>query len=217
VHPRPALWLAAGLAAACSRPAPPAAADREGSTYDELHRQGVVFRRWTPALAGSVARDSPFERRCEVPGGVVVTRGATGIDYDALPLAGHLAVGLAPLEAIVQREAAAVFGGRVTRVLHLGSYACRSIHRLPQTASQHAFGNAVDVTGFVLEDGRRIRVVEDFVRKGRPARTRSGEFLRRTVAALAREATFPVVLTPDFDRDHHDHLHIEGVRPAKAP
>ena len=176
-----------------------------------------MFRRWTPALAGSVARDSAFERRCEVPDGVIVTRGATGIDYDALPVAGRLAVKLERLEEIVQREAARLFGRRVARILHLGSYSCRSIHSLPETASQHAYGNAVDVTGFVLDDGRRIRVLEDFVRAGTPTRRRGGEFLRRTAEALKAEPAFPVVLTPDFDEHHRDHFHVEGARPRKVP
>ena len=68
--------------------------------------------------------------------------------------------------------------------------------------SEHAAGRAIDVSGFVMKDGERITVEHDW-RAGGPR----AEFLH----ALAHRACdyFNLVLTPDNDKDHHNHLHLD--------
>ena len=75
------------------------------------------------------------------------------------------------------------------------------------TLSQHAFANALDISAFVLEDGRRIAIGEAWAGDGADA-----TFL----AELARRACglFRVVLTPDYDRWHAGHMHID-MGPAR--
>lgn len=63
------------------------------------------------------------------------------------------------LENVVQPAAIASFGSRVAEVKTYGTYSCRRIlNRSTGPLSEHAFVNAVDVAGFVLEDGRKIMV-----------------------------------------------------------
>lgn len=63
------------------------------------------------------------------------------------------------LETVVQPAALANFGQRVTEVTTYGTYSCRRIlNRSSGPMSEHAFVNAIDVSGFVLEDGRKLRV-----------------------------------------------------------
>ena len=54
----------------------------------------------------------------------------------------------------VDRAAQQILGSTLARIETMGSYACRNIAGSPRR-SAHATGNAVDVSGFVLADGRR--------------------------------------------------------------
>ena len=95
------------------------------------------------------------------------------------------------------------FGGRPTSVRHLGTYACRSV-RLGKTdrLSQHAFANAIDVAGFRIAGGQSVSVLRDWNDKGA-----KGDFLREVRDGACR--IFGVVLSPDSDRRHADHLHVD--------
>ena len=68
--------------------------------------------------------------------------------------------------------------------------------------SQHALGLAIDIAGFRLSDGSTVSVEHDWAGPG-PKRL----FLRH----LARRACqyFSVVLTPDSNADHYNHLHLD--------
>ena len=78
------------------------------------------------------------------------------------------AVALARWERHVVQPAARVqLGAPVVRMEHFGSYACRSIagnagSAGPGRLSEHANANALDVAAFVLQDGRRISVLNDW-------------------------------------------------------
>lgn len=49
---------------------------------------------------------------------------------------------------------------RLTRIEHLGSYACRNIYHRPDARrSEHASAEALDISGFQLSDGRKITVL----------------------------------------------------------
>jgi len=63
------------------------------------------------------------------------------------------------LDQVVQPAAIQTFGSRVVAMQTHGTYSCRRImHRSRGSMSEHAFANALDVAGFTLEDGRRVRV-----------------------------------------------------------
>ena len=101
----------------------------------------------------------------------------------------------------LQPAAQAVYGQAVTRIDHLGSFACRNIGTSSRR-SQHASANALDIAGFRLADGRRITVARDWNGKGDDAR-----FLR-----LARDGAckaFSVTLGPEYNAAHHDHFHLD--------
>jgi hypothetical protein len=110
---------------------------------------------------------------------------------------------------VVQKAALRYFREPVVRIDHLGAYSCRREAGwfFPRW-SEHAKGKAIDVSGFELADGRRISVASDWSRRG-PAR----DFL----LAVAKGACsyFAVVLTPDTNRDHRNHFHLD-VGPQKA-
>lgn len=96
------------------------------------------------------------------------------------------------------------FGQDVKTVETFGSYACRN--RNGQTnapVSEHASANALDVAGFLLADGRRIRVHRDW--NGGDSTVRA--FLRETHRSACRY--FSIVLGPEADAYHKDHFHLD--------
>lgn len=115
-----------------------------------------------------------------------------------------LALGYALWERqVVEPAARQGLGARLTRIDHFGTYACRTIYGRPgERPSAHARANALDVAGFRLADGRRITVLRDFRKE-----TAEGRFVRTVRDGACR--TFGVVLSPDYNAAHADHLHLE--------
>ncbi|WP_027595767.1 extensin family protein [Pseudomonas sp. LAIL14HWK12:I7] len=103
----------------------------------------------------------------------------------------------------LQPAAQRVLGQPVTQVDHLGSFACRNVyHRKQGRLSQHATANALDISGFRLQDGQRIVLAQDWQAGGQKA-----EFLRE-VQQVACER-FSTVLGPDYNAAHHNHFHVD--------
>lgn len=148
---------------------------------------------------------------CDVPQGVSITRGPTGIKY-ARPARVNAAFALRLLqfERVLQQEAQAAFGRRVVKLEHLGTYVCRMMAAYPTWVSEHSFGNAIDIAAIVLSNGRRITVEQHWGPRG-PATNNTARFLRRLGRRLYDEQVFNVVLTPHFDRRHHNHFHLDGA------
>lgn len=90
----------------------------------------------------------------------------------------------------------------IVRLDHLGAYSCRRVEGMAGRWSEHAAGRAIDVSGFLMKSGERVTVERDWAAPG-PKR----DFLR----AVARRACdyFNVVLTPDSDKFHYNHLHLD--------
>ncbi|MEL0209365.1 MAG: extensin family protein, partial [Novosphingobium sp.] len=63
----------------------------------------------------------------------------------------------------IQPAAERLLGSPVASVEHFGTNNCRRIGGGSDgNWSEHATGNAIDVSAFVLEDGRRISVLKDW-------------------------------------------------------
>ena len=61
----------------------------------------------------------------------------------------------------LQPAAREAFGSPVVRFIDAGSYSCRNRNNEKSgPISEHAFGNAIDIGGFVLANGRTIRVLD---------------------------------------------------------
>jgi hypothetical protein len=138
---------------------------------------------------------------CHVDTAVRVSNIETGLNQPAV-MSCALASRLDDFERqVVQPAARQEFGRRVVRIDHLGSYSCRAMSG-GSRLSQHALGQAIDIAGFHLSDGSVVSVARDWNGPG-PKRA----FLRE----VARRACqyFSVVLTPDSNADHYDHLHLD--------
>jgi len=113
----------------------------------------------------------------------------------------------------VQPAALHWFGQPVTEVHQIGSYSCR--HMVGGSGvSEHSYGNALDIAGFTLADGRKITVKDGW--HGRPEE----QGFLHDVQLYACE-TFATVLAPGYNIYHYDHIHVDlmhrrpGYRPCR--
>jgi hypothetical protein len=102
----------------------------------------------------------------------------------------------------VDRAARQILGSPLVKIETMGSYNCRNVAGSAKR-SAHATANAIDVSGFVLADGRRITVRDDW-HGGSPSERR---FLQVIHASACKR--FGTVLSPDYNAAHHDHFHVE--------
>lgn len=97
--------------------------------------------------------------------------------------------------------------GELARVETFGSYSCRNVNgALAGRLSEHAAANAIDVSGFVLADGRRITIKQDWASPDPAVRS----FLLAIRTSACRR--FKTVLSPDYNSLHADHFHLDMGR-----
>lgn len=101
----------------------------------------------------------------------------------------------------VQPAARLILGAEIERIETFGTYNCRPIAGSGKL-SEHAHSNAVDVSAFVLSDGRRISIEKDW---NGDRQTR--QFLEIVRASACKR--FRTVLSPDYNAAHHDHFHFD--------
>jgi hypothetical protein len=110
----------------------------------------------------------------------------------------------------VQPAAQKWFGSQVATIKQISAYSCRGMVGAGIShVSEHAFGNALDVAGFVLADGRKISVQEGW--RGSPEEQ---GFLHDI--QLAACDTFTTVLAPGYNAAHYNHIHVDLMRRASG-
>lgn len=192
-----ALLVVLAMLAACApraiAPLPPVPPPAAGAAcLRELTERGVAFQLVSEPAAIS---------GCNLVNAVHVTGVGVRFDKPATMTCG-LALRLDDFETnVVQAAAERYFHRRVVEIYQFGAYACRNIagtHRL----SIHAHGEAIDIAGFELAGGLRVMVKADWHDDGD-----RGRFLHEVAHGACR--MFDVVLTPDANADHRDHIHLD--------
>ncbi len=108
----------------------------------------------------------------------------------------------------VQPAAMRWFGARVVEIKQISAYSCRGMNGNSRAhISEHAFGNALDIAGFTLADGRHVSVKDGW--RGMPEEQ---GFLRDVQAAACQQ--FSTVLAPGSNVYHYDHIHVDLMRRA---
>jgi hypothetical protein len=112
------------------------------------------------------------------------------------------------MDRVVAPAARFHLNAKVVGVKVLSSYSCRPMNNADGALlSEHGHANAIDVSAFVLEDGRVLTL-----RAGWQGSAAERRFLRAVHDGGC--SVFTTVLGPDYDRLHHDHLHLDLARHA---
>ncbi|HEY4141087.1 MAG TPA: extensin family protein [Pseudolabrys sp.] len=110
----------------------------------------------------------------------------------------------------VQPAAQKWFGSQVATIKQISAYSCRGMVGAGIShVSEHAFGNALDVAGFVLADGRKI-----LVQTGWHGSPEEQGFLHDVQMAACD--TFTTVLAPGYNAEHYNHIHVDLMRRASG-
>ncbi len=105
---------------------------------------------------------------------------------------------------VVEPAAQTRYNERVVEIETFGTYSCRGINgEWGGRLSEHAFGNAIDVRGFRLQDGRNILIVHDWT-MGDP---QAQAFLRDVDNGACGD--FTTVLGPGYNFLHYNHFHLD--------
>lgn len=106
----------------------------------------------------------------------------------------------------VQPAARDILGSQVGTIRQIGSYNCRAIRTTQGPSdrwSTHSTGDAIDITGFDLVDGRRLRLVDDW----------HGDAAEMAFLRAVRDSActwFATTLGPDYNSLHADHFHLQA-------
>jgi hypothetical protein len=194
------LALASLLAACGSAPAPPPPAPISSSEQclRDLGARGVEYH-----LAAMPAATAP----CEVETPVEVA--STGLAWNRPGLVSCAMADVLDRFTVEQVEPMArrYLGTNVIRLDQIGAYSCRRIIGSAPGWSAHASGRAIDIAGFDLAGGGNVTVERDWHDAG--AR---GAFLH--AVALAACSYFNIVLTPESNQYHYNHMHLD-IGPGK--
>jgi hypothetical protein len=110
----------------------------------------------------------------------------------------------------VQPAAMRWFGARVVEIKQISAYSCRGMNGNSHAhISEHAFGNALDIAGFTLADGRQVSFKDGW--RGLPEEQ---GFLRDVQTAACQQ--FATVLAPGSNVYHYDHIHVDLMRRASG-
>ena len=110
------------------------------------------------------------------------------------------------IATVIDPAARREFGSGLAEIKIAGSYGCRPVNgQSGNQLSEHGFANALDVSKFVLTDGRVVAVKEGW--RGSP---QERAFLRSVHDGACQG--FTTVLGPEANAFHHDHFHVDLAR-----
>ena len=204
---RPLLLLAAlSLLSSCGLSAPERSTAPGKRVVTAPIAPSAAARQCFANLTAAKVRYSPLPNRR-------FSGGCTQIDSISLLDVGAQVTNLGPVkcelaekfaawtEYAAKRAARRYLGGELARIETFGSYSCRNIAG-SRRLSQHAHANAIDVSAFVLADGRRITVLDGWY-----GSAEERLFLKRLHESACRR--FGTVLGPDYNAAHRNHFHFD--------
>lgn len=109
----------------------------------------------------------------------------------------------------VQPASFAYFGMPVVEIRQISAYSCRTRNnKKGAELSEHAFGNALDIAGFKLANGRVVTI-----KSGWRGSSDERQFLHEIFSSACK--TFKTVLGPGV-ANHSDHFHVDLARHGKS-
>lgn len=126
---------------------------------------------------------------------------------------------IAKFEALVDELSVKYYGREPQRIVHLGSYNCRESRGRRPRLSEHALGNAIDISAFrfrraprkvrsQLEPSLRRPFTVSVLRHWSDDTSVHGCFLRELVSEVMRRKIFRSVIGPGNPK-HDNHLHLD--------
>jgi hypothetical protein len=175
--------------------------------HEELFARGVA---WAPGKNPLEHPEGFPNLTCDVEDPIWVEPFLSDVTFHPSSLdAAPEAIFTACPHALAMMDAAAVLATRgVTDLVHLGVYSCRVIAGT-STLSEHGRGNAIDIAGLKPATSGLFTVEKDWEKNQPSPTTPGGKLLRTFAETVFDQMIFNIVLTPDYNAAHYDHLHCD--------
>ncbi|HKO49395.1 MAG TPA: extensin family protein [Polyangiaceae bacterium] len=181
-----------------------------------------------PYPLDTVDRSPPANRgsRCH-PESLIRYRGTWLKLEPASEVAPPFAARLERFEELLAQVGQQVYGRAPSKILHVGTYVCREVVDRTARLSEHALGNAIDVTGFYfpalppasaktsqlpprLKAAFTLTVLRDYLppQQATPVSDRHQLFFTRLSQSLSGGDLFRGVIGPP-DPAHRTHFHLD--------
>jgi len=193
-RPLAGMWLATLILYGCT--------DNTGHPAGSMDGQACRATLTHDGAKFETVADFTTNTGCGITDPVKLTGGVVGLSQPA-EMSCSLALAVTEFEdGDIQALAQRYFHQNLARLNHMGAYSCRTVRDAKGRMSEHAIGHAIDISGFVLADGTKIIVEDDWFSKGP-----KHDFLRDVAKAAC--GRFDVVLTPNYNLDHLNHIHVD--------
>ena len=173
----------------------------------ELVERGVGFQ------IGHNPMDSPDghpDLICDIKDPIWVDGTMAGVNYRYGSAEGAIKRIFTNCElAIAMHDTATLVAAQgVTDIIHVGVYNCRVISGTSKL-SEHAFANAIDISGFRLESGSVWTLYDHWEHGTSDPLTAAGDWLLWFANELYVQWIFNIILTPEYNAAHDDHFHCD--------
>ncbi|PDQ21662.1 extensin family protein [Mesorhizobium sanjuanii] len=167
--------------------------DEELACRRRLKSMGVDFEEHKPEHNLEIGCSIPYPITLKTLGKSIAIGPETELNCEMAEAAARFAAN------VVQPAAKEEFGADLKSISQASAFVCRPRHAGGKL-SEHAFGNALDISGFTLSDGRRIGI-------GPAPPEKDAKFLNAVRKAAC--GPFKTVLGPGSDADHALHFHLD--------
>ena len=172
----------------------------------ELDALGIVWGGWDYTTRSPSTHPN---LDCTIDHPVRVSSPINGVDYlyynaDAptpMSMGAELAFSLHRLSEVLKEY-------NIVQVLHIGTFNCRVISGT-STLSQHSFGEAIDIYGFVDDQGRRLILEEDWEHDTTTPMNYEAQVLYEISQRMYDDFIFNIILTPNYNAGHDNHFHVD--------
>ena len=194
--------------------APPPEVNDDTPCLAALRELGVEFDN---AVSPDEAPAGHPEMRCRIEDAVLLRPPVAGVRYryftqdeqSPMLMSCELARSTHALSLVLR-----AYG--IDEVVHMGTYNCRTFRGSDIVQlSEHGKGTALDLHAFVQDGGSTFNVEHDWEADYENPMTNAGRFFWNVVYEMWDERIFNIILTPNFNAAHHNHLHVDltpGVR-----
>ena len=112
------------------------------------------------------------------------------------------------LARAIEKMAALLADRGVVDFQHLGTYNCRVIAG-SDSISMHGYALAIDLQGFLLDDGTELTVLDDWEDGVADPVTFGGQWLKDVATSMFDEGIYNIILTPEYNAAHDNHFHCD--------
>ena len=96
----------------------------------------------------------------------------------------------------------------IVEVLHIGTFNCRKISGKDKL-SQHSYGRAIDIWGFVDRAGERYVLEDHWEHDTEMPRSAKARVLYDIAQQMHQQQIFHNILTPNYNAGHDNHFHVD--------